>query len=399
MERGTWLEGLENQKEDDRLMDFRSAIEAVMKKRCPRDKVTDITGKVITSRPWVYVDSRVDEHCYEVAFYCPTGYSAQDLMQETDSIAAACGHPVEITDRFGAVVVKVVFHDFPDEIPFHAGMLKMTKGRDLLLGFDLQGKPVTHSLKIPHIAIGGQSGYGKTDLLRFLVLQLISRFTPDELWIDIIDGKGFSFLPFKKIPHIRRIARDLAGAYSLMREARETMTARSNMVWEDDDREGASGFQFRLIIVDELAVISPALQVTKDNKKIAEATYAEMALISGTGREAQVGLLLATQRPDANVLSPLVKANCDASIALKCKTLSNSQIILDQGGAEKLPHKKPGRAIYSSTTDTIFQIPFVGVDAKWHKVLAPYVKEGHSIEYNEESAHFIDVDELPDHLD
>jgi S-DNA-T family DNA segregation ATPase FtsK/SpoIIIE len=386
-------------------MNFRSAIEEVMKKRCPARKTVDITGKVITAQPWKYVDSRLDEHRYEVAFYCPTGYSAQDLMQETDSIAAACGAPIEIIDRFGAVVIKVFLHDFPNVIPFEKRMLKMTKGREILLGFDLGNIPLMHNFKIPHMLIGGQSGYGKTDLVRFIILQLISRFTPDELWIDIIDGKGFSFLPFKNIPHIRRIARDLAMAKTIMSEARAEMSNRSNKVWEAGSRKLAGTFQWRLVFIDELAVISPKLQIDTATKEIATSIYSDMVKIACVGREAGVGLVLSTQRPDRDVVYPQVKQNLDAKIALRCQTLTNSEVILDHGGAEKLPHNREGRAIYASTTDTVIQIPYIGDDDKWDKVLVPYVKEGYSVEYaeydenGEKKSDFIDVDELSDDID
>jgi len=99
-----------------------------------------------------------------------------------------------------------------------------------------------------------------------------------------------------------------------------------------------------------------------------------MASIACVGREAQVGMIMATQRPDANVIHPQVKQNCDVSIALRCKTLTNSEIILDHGGAEKLPHGKAGRAIYGGTTDTIFQIPYIGKDDVWTQILETYKK-------------------------
>jgi S-DNA-T family DNA segregation ATPase FtsK/SpoIIIE len=387
-------------------MDFRYAIEEVMRRRCPSRKTTDITGKVITAQPWKYIDARADKHCVEIAYYCPVGYSALDLMQETDSIAAACGCPIEIIDRFGAVVIKISLHDFPLLIPFKSSMLTAAKWREVLLGYDIAEQKITHDFKNPHILIGGTTGYGKTDLIRFILLQLISRFTPNELWIDIIDGKGFSFLPFKSIPHIRTIARNLEDAEKVMREAREEMEERAVKVWETGNREAAKGFPWRIVLIDEAAVLSPKLQSDKKARALAEMISSDMAKIACTGREAGLSLITSTQRPDANVIHPQVKQNSDVSIALRCKTQTNSEVILQTSGAELLPHDKKGRAIITKTKNVIFQIPYVGEDAVWDKVLAPYVKEGYSVDYSgkdkgssEERTNFIDVDALPDNLD
>lgn len=362
-------------------MDYVLRIQSVMQLRCPKQETQKKKNelgkdvKVTVHLPWALVDQRETVHSYDMAFLVPSGYSAHDLRQETDSLYAACGAPVSIIDRGGRVIVSVNKADFPDVIPYDPAFLQMTKGREVLCGFDLLGKPITHNFRVPHVLIGAQSGYGKTDLLRWWMYQLIARFTPDQLHIDIIDGKGFSFLPFRGIPHIRRIVRDLAGASAIMRDAKKVMNDRSNKVWESGDRDKTNTFQWRLVIVDELAVISPGMQVSKSDKEIAAATYADMAAVACVGREAGVGMIMATQRPDANVVHPQVKQNCDVSIAMKCKTVTNSEIILDRPGAEQLPHGKPGRAIYSGMEDCIFQIPYIGKDDKWNELLNPYRKE------------------------
>lgn len=382
-------------------MNFRQRIEAVMRLRCPKkfEKPQTLGGKTQMSRPWDYIDQRISPYMYEVAFWVPVGFSAQDLMQETDSIAAACGRSIEIIDRLGAVIIRIPLHDMPKVIPFDKRMLKETCGREILLGYDANFDPVRHNFRVPHMLLGGQSGYGKTDLVRFIILQLISRFTPEELWIDIIDGKGFSFLPFRSVPHIRRIGRNLADAYVILKEAREEMSDRSERVWKEKKRDITGGFQWRIVIVDELAVLAPKYQVTTDNRKIATAAYNDMVQIACVGREAGVGMFMATQRGDINVVHPQVKQNLDAKIALKCQTRTNSEIILDHGGAELLPHNTAGRAIYSTTDDVIFQIPYVGNDDEWDKVLSPYQKEGYDVQSSQEKSDFIDVDELSDDID
>lgn len=350
-------------------MNFRYQIEAVMKKRVP----SSLHPKTRLPAPWKMLDMRSTRATFQYAYEVPLGYSVNDLLQEVDALSAACGAHVELTNRGGAVIVNVIVGNFPIEIAFTPDMLLLSEGRSILCGFDRAGAPVFHSFRVPHLLVAGMSGYGKTDFLRLLVFQLLHRFG-ERIAIDIIDGKGFSFLPFRGIPNIR-IVRDLAGASTVISEAKSEMVKRSNVVWTSNDRNVTKEFQWRLVIIDELAQISPAAQITKENILLAKRTYSEMASIACVGREAGVGLVMATQRPDVHTIHPSVKANCEASIAFRVKTLTNSEIIIDRGGAEKLPIGRAGRGIYAGTTDRIFQTPYLGNDEKWFELLAPYRTE------------------------
>lgn len=377
------------------LLEARRRIEEVMRLRCPRVKETkridtttkegqgelslpQIKIKTVTQKkqePWEYLKGRVTETSIDLAFVVPAGYSTQDLRQETDALFATLGRYVTIQDRAGVVVVTVSRKDFPTSVKFTPEMLQLTQGREVLVGFDRAGRPIVHNFRVPHVLIGAQSGYGKTEMLRLWLYQLINRFTPEQLHIDIIDGKGFSYKAFRGVPHVRRIARDLAGAYAILKDNRELMDRRSAQVWEEDDSDGELTFSWRLTVIDEMYVISPAGQVTKEAKQLAIAAYAHMAAISCVGREASVGVIMATQRPDVETVHPQVKQNCDVSIAFRCKTESNSKIILDRSGAEDLPHNVPGRGIYSGMEDAVFQAPYYGGRAAWNELLKPYRKE------------------------
>jgi S-DNA-T family DNA segregation ATPase FtsK/SpoIIIE len=361
---------------------LQTRIESVLYIRCPKrqEKTTfrnGISHKISKHFTWKFVSHRETKTAHDFAYLVPSGYSCRDIRQETDALYAAVGMPVVIRDRGGVVVISISKFDFPTTIPFQSEMLSLTKGREILVGYTPDGQPVIHSFRVPHLLIGGQSGYGKTDLIRLILLQLIHHFTPDQLWIDIVDGKGFSFLPFRGIPHIRRIVRDLGGAYTIMKEARQLMEKRSTEVWNSGDRDITNDFQWRIVLIDELAVISPSMQTTKEAKETAMITYSNMCAVACVGREASVGMIMGTQRPDVSVVHPQVKQNCDVSIAFRCKTLSNSEVILDRGGAENLPLGVAGRAIYAGLEDATFQVPFVGKDDKWDELLKPY-REGHN---------------------
>lgn len=339
-------------------------IEAVMSKRCPRRKDSDGKGY-----PWRYKAYKDDETSISFAFEVPIGYAAKDLMQETDAIFAALGRPVELTDHAGIVAVKVLLKDLPLEVA--APMDLRGPSRDsVMLGYDQSMKPFFHSFRVPHLLVAGMSGYGKTDLLRWILFQLIREYSPDELWIDIIDGKGFSFLPFRNVPHVRRVVRDLAGAVTILEEAKRIQNQRSDDVWTGKVSRKAANFQWRIVLIDEAAQIAPAQMNTKEERKLAQRADSAAAAISCVGREARVGLLYCTQRPDSTIINGQVKANMEASLAFRTKTVSNSEIILDRPGAEKM--KQEGRVIYSGKEDVTLQVPYIGDDDKWDELLDPY---------------------------
>lgn len=350
------------------IRNYKKRIEKVMIEKVPRKKGDKL-------KPWVYLDSLKDKGVYEFAYRVPVGLSVLDLERQIDALYAACGAVVELKDYAGVVVIRVLPEDFPQMIEYKEEFLQVTSGKDILIGFDRQGGAITHSLRVPHLMIAGKSGYGKTDLIRFLLLQLINHNTSEEIEIQIIDLKGFSFMPFKNIPHITRIARDLASAWDVLDKAVKLMERRSNEVWNSEDRKKTANYKTLFVLIDEAYMISPNVLKDPERKKLARMCEEAAAKISGTGREAGVGLIYCTQRPDAEVINPLVKANMDAKICFKTGTESNSLIVLDHPGAAKLPHGTPGRVLLSATDLIECQVPYVGNDDEWNKVMEEYKHE------------------------
>lgn len=350
-------------------MNYRKRIESVMIAKVPRVK-----GEKLLA--WKFLGRRAERGTVELAYSVPIGKSRLDLERQIDALYAACGAPVELKDYAGAVVVRIFREDFPACIPFKKEMLELEKDKkNIIVGYSRENTPIPHSLRVPHLMIAGKSGYGKTDIVRWFLLQLIHKNTPEEIEIWIVDLKGFSFMPFKRVPHITRIARDLPGAKELLEDAVKIMEDRSKEVWDSEDREQAARYKTLFVLVDEAYMISPGVTKNKERKKLAAACDEAAAKISGTGREAGVGLIYCTQRPDADVINPLVKANMDARICFKTQTESNSIIVLDEPGAEKLPHGKPGRVLFAAGDRQELQVPYIGNDEEWTELLRRYWKD------------------------
>lgn len=348
-----------------RLADYKKRVEGVMLSRVPRE-----TRKGLQA--WKYVNGRFNGGIVELAYFVPLGCSYFDLQRTLPALVAACGAPVELLNFAGVIVIQIRARDFPRTLAYSESLLAGACGLEIIVGYDRSGKPLKHSLRVPQLLIGGKSGYGKTDLERWILFQLIRNNSPEAVELWIVDLKGFSFLPFKDIPHVKRIARDLAGARLLLEEAARIMEARAREVWDCGDRSKAERFPLLLVLIDEAFQISPRVIKGKEQKQLAAACDEAAAKISGTGRETKVGLLYCTQRPDADVLNPLIKANIDCKICFKTETKSNSLVILDSPGAEKLPDDLPGRILYKRNGLKELQVPYIGDDDTWSELLKPW---------------------------
>jgi S-DNA-T family DNA segregation ATPase FtsK/SpoIIIE len=364
------------QKERNELHEYIKRIETVMSLRCPDGKVK--RGKEYVGTPWKLIDTRDTGNCIEIAFETPYGYSAKDLRQETDSLFAAVGARVEIKDRAGAVIVRIIKKDFPDLLKYLDVLKILPNGtRQVLLGVDANGDPIIHDFRIPHILICGMSGYGKTDFIRWILWQLMLRNHPDFFEYHVIDLKGFSFMPFVGVRHMTRIALDLASAADVLKDAFQEMERRSKMVWEAQNRNMTKSFIWRMIVIDEASRLKPEYYpIGSRERKIASSCWNYMSQISCVGREAGIGLMFCTQYPSRDVIHGQIKANMDAVICFKTLNGIHSDVAIDSPLAASLPTGRPGLSIIKRSQETI-QTPYVGNDDVWKLMLSPFKEAAH----------------------
>jgi S-DNA-T family DNA segregation ATPase FtsK/SpoIIIE len=188
----------------------------------------------------------------------------------------------------------------------------------------------------PSILVGGTSGSGKSVLLRSILIALAINANPDELKFSLIDSKHVSFQDLSDIPHIDGdIIVENSIAIEKLRELVEEMNQRYSAFKKvkafDINGYQEKGYQVphHVVMIDEYA----DLIIDKQTKNDLETTIQKLGQ---KGRAAGIHLILATQRPDARIVTPLIKANLQLKVALKVTTPSNSNIIIDQPGAECL---------------------------------------------------------------
>lgn len=207
----------------------------------------------------------------------------------------------------------------------------------VVLGKDVGG--VTHVYdisKMPHLLIAGATGSGKSIFIHSLIFSILFRATPQEVKFIMVDPKRVELSPYQDIPHLYTpLVTDIEKSPAVFKWAVTEMTRRyklfeSAKARNIDAYNEKSGFQAMphiVIIVDELAEIM-----------IADPSAVEKSIIriAQLARATGIHLVLAAQRPSANVITGLIKANIPCRVAFNVTGQVDSRVIIDQSGAEKL---------------------------------------------------------------
>ncbi len=247
-----------------------------------------------------------------------------------------------------------------DVLPFaQGGPLECAFGRDS------EGKPIVVDLAgLPHLLVAGTTGSGKSVLLNSIIMSMLMRATPEQVRLIMVDPKRVEFTGYAGLPHLyvpvvtepRQAASALQWGVTEMErrlkvfehyKVRDIKTYNGNVDGGKyaDMENPPKHMPYFVIVIDELADLM--MVAGKD-------VETSIVRIAQLGRAAGIHLIVATQRPSADVVTGLIRANIDNRVALSVDNSLNSRIILDQKGAEqllgrgdmlvKLRGKKPRRA-------------------------------------------------------
>ena len=206
---------------------------------------------------------------------------------------------------------------------------------------------------MPHALIGGTTGGGKSVLLNSIAVSLLFKHTPETLRLIIIDPKQVEFSEYAGLPHLLRpVITDPYQAIDTLASVCDLIDRRyKRMATHKVKNAVEMGLPSVVVMIDELADLIIL------GKKPVETAIVRIAQL---GRAAGIHLIVATQQPTVNVVTGLIKANIPCRIALKTATVSNSTVILDGKGAEKLTGKGDALLKLPNRTTLIrFQAPLI----------------------------------------
>ncbi|MBX4197122.1 DNA translocase FtsK [Candidatus Saccharibacteria bacterium] len=217
-----------------------------------------------------------------------------------------------------------------------------------VVGKDIAGAPVMTDLEeMPHLLIAGQTKSGKSVMINTLLASFLYRNTPSDLKLILVDPKHVEMAPYDDIPHLLApVVSEPEKCISALKWAVAEMERRLKAFAEVKQRDiqgynalkKEEGMPHIVIVIDELADLM--MVASRDVEAL-------IARIAQKARAAGIHLVLATQRPDANIVTGIIKANVPAQIAFAVKDQVNSRIIIDQPGAEKLLGK--GDMLFKTT--------------------------------------------------
>ncbi len=209
------------------------------------------------------------------------------------------------------------------------------------LGKDITGNPCIANLAgMPHLLIAGATNSGKSVCLNSMIASFLCRTRPDELKLLLIDPKRVELSLFSDIPHlVAPVAHDVKEAAGLLRWAIREMEHRYEL-FADLGVRNIAGYNERAEMDDELErmwylviIIDELADLMMQAKGEFEASICRIAQLA---RATGIHLVVATQRPSVNVITGTIKANISSRIAFAVASQSDSRVILDINGAERL---------------------------------------------------------------
>ncbi|MFT6289501.1 MAG: S-DNA-T family DNA segregation ATPase FtsK/SpoIIIE [Ilumatobacter sp.] len=234
---------------------------------------------------------------------------------------------------------------------------KATNPLEVAVGKDITGKTVMLDLaSTPHMLIAGATGAGKSSGINCIITSLLMRTTPDEVRLILIDPKQVEMGQYAKLPHLltQPVTNPKKAANALGWAVKE-MERRYDVLSEFGYRDiGGYNKAFKAGKIEEPVTLDPDTPPTNEYMTYIVVVVDELndlmmvaardveesiTRIAQKARAVGIHLIVATQRPSVNVITGVIKANIPARMAFAVSSLTDSRVILDQPGADKLVGK------------------------------------------------------------
>ena len=258
------------------------------------------------------------------------------------------------------------------------------------LGLDISGKArLTNLSELPHVLIAGQTGAGKSSCINSIVTSLLCRTNPDEVKMVMVDPKRVELGQYNNVPHLlTKVITNPKKAVDALTWAVSEMDRRYDLLADGKvrdingyhekydagllDEEKFERFPYIVVFIDEL---NDLMMVAGREVESAIVRIAQMARAIG------IHLVVATQSPSVDVITGVMKANIPSRLAFSVASTTDSRVILDQSGAEKLIGLGD-MLVVTASNPRVERIQGAWVTEKEIKEVVSWVKSQKDAEYN-----------------
>lgn len=308
------------------------------------------------------------------SFRVPDGISSDDFIKNELAIRESLGRNIDIKYTYKCIQIEVFDKASKD---FYEYKTIDCKGNvEFPVGYDIRGNIIKCDLSSgePHMLIAGETGSGKSTVLRSIITNIILN---KNIKLHLIDLKrGAEFQIFAKCKNVIGFARTKSEAYQVLNCISQEVDRRYDLFFKHDCvdikeyNRKFGGLGYEVLIIDEFA----DLHQQKESIQLLEE-------ISAKARACGIHLIISTQRPDHMILNGRIKANVTTVLGLKTMNENNSRIIIDKGGLEKLKGK--GQGVFKKGSETTIQCPYLSTE-KARELLRPtYVEPIESSKTND----------------
>ena len=303
-----------------------------------------------------FIKKKIKTDCSTIyRFTLPTGLCLQDFEDCKDAIEQHLGRDVEIKYTYKEIQIEV--YNTKMKTLYEYDPVEIKGNVPIIIGYDRKGELITCDLADgePHMGIYGETGSGKSTILRAIITNLILKSNTMLHLVDLKNGAEFNI--FRKSNKVKTFCRNIRETEQLLTDLSIEVDRRYDLFYEKDVKdikEYNSKFKykkldFQVLIIDEFA----SLQGNSNCKKLLQE-------LGQKSRACGINMIISTQRPSSKVIDGDIKANITTVLGLKTLNGTNSQIVMDEVGLERL--RGQGHGIFKRGKKTEIQAPYLEPD-------------------------------------